>query len=646
MTRAAKHLLVLSLLFLMACGPSCSAAENQILNIRHWVAPDHTRVVIDAGDDAAFTVDKEARKISINLEDMSVPTHIRPQTWVNKPGLEAITIVPRGETGVRVELSLPAGVQTTVFKLKKFQDMPYRIVIDIVLPEIARQEKEAREKIKVTRKDRVVVIDPGHGGEAVGAVGKGGTMEKDVVLAISKKLRDALNRRPGYRAFLTRDGDYYVSFNKRMAIAREYGADLFISVHADAARNRMASGSSVYCLSTGGASTAAAKILARNENLADIVGGVANGDGADASDPIILNMFQTNTINLSKDFGSNLLDKIKGVNRLKFPTVQEAPFLVLKMPEIPAVLIETAYISNPNEEKLLKSDRFQARIAETLAGSIGECIPPYPPLTVAAAAAKAGGGQERSIKKGGENQAVGETKAPKGEEASQEASLAPMTPPLEEQPAAVRGDEIPPVRQTLAAPVFARTKPDPPVAAKGITDKTAAKTKEPKKEDKVRKTPATVAARTKQEPPPAVKRGETPSVRQQSEVYRVKKGDTLDKIARRQGTSVALLVKLNGIDPRASLYVGRVLKITGTPPVTTIAEQGETGAKATRSGGKRIPAAKPGKGTYRVKKGDNLEVIARKHGTTAQVLAELNRLKPSAPLYVDRKLLLPEDASL
>ncbi|MEK6654021.1 MAG: N-acetylmuramoyl-L-alanine amidase, partial [Thermodesulfobacteriota bacterium] len=271
--------------------------------------------------------------------------------------------------------------------------------IDIGLPEGAKQESEARERSKITRKDRIVVIDPGHGGDAPGAVGRRKTLEKDVVLSISRKLRDVLNGKDGYRAFLTRDGDYYVSFNKRLMIAREYGADLFVSIHADAAKNRKAGGSSVYSLSTGGASSEAAKILAQNENLADVVGGVPNGEGSDASDPIILDMFQTHTINQSKTFGYKLLKHLEGANPLKFASVQEAPFRVLKLPEIPSVLIETAYISNPKEEKLLRSDRFRGQIAEAVARSVVEFLPPLPPVAVLVSDGKeAGKSRENSVR--------------------------------------------------------------------------------------------------------------------------------------------------------------------------------------------------------------------------------------------------------
>lgn len=355
-------------------------ALNQILSIRHWVAPDQIRVVIDTLDDALFSMEKEDRKLVITLEETAFPAHISPLTPIHKPGLETVAISARAPSGVRVELALPGEVQTTVFKLKRFQDKPYRIVIDVVLPDVAKRESDARQRVKSARNDRIIVIDPGHGGEAVGAVGKGGTYEKEVALSIGKKLRDILNSRPGYLAFLTRDSDYYVSFNKRRMIAREYGADLFVSIHADAAKNREAVGSSVYCLSTRGASSEAAKILARNENLADIVGGVSNGEGRDASDPIILDMFQTHTLNQSKNFGGVLLKHLQGVNQLKFTTIQEAPLHVLKLPEIPSVLVEAAYISNEKEAKLLESPHFQTRLAEAVARAVGEFLQPLPPV--------------------------------------------------------------------------------------------------------------------------------------------------------------------------------------------------------------------------------------------------------------------------
>lgn len=552
--------------------PSPALALNQILSIRHWVATDHTRVVIDTVDEALFSTEKEDRKIIVDFSDTAFPAHISPLILINKPGLERMAISSRAPSGVRVELSLPSQVQTTVFKLKKIQDKPYRIVIDIVLPDVAKRESEARERVKIARKDRIVVIDPGHGGDAVGAVGRGGTLEKEVVLSISRKLRDILNRRSGYHAFLTRDDDYYVSFNKRFMIAREYGADLFISIHADAAKNREASGASVYCLSTGAASSEAAKILARSENLADIVGGVPDGEGNDASDPIILDMFQTHTLNQSKIFGGVLLKHLQAVNHLKFATMQEAPLHVLKLPEIPSVLVEAAYISNPKEEKLLKSPQFQARIAEVVARAIGEFLPPLPSIAVSVS-----GGREENRKDRNE--------APREDRTT---------------------EKVMEIRREVAgraAEAVSMAKKGDPVPKKAV---------------------------------------DTPSVREEVSLYRVKKGDTLEKIAQRHATSVSILLRLNHIKPRDLLYVGRVIKISET----TVRKKGEQGKNLPVLDEKRFPAERSGKTIYRVKKGDTLAAIAKRHGTTVRVLEKLNRLKPAERLHVDRRLVIPGKTAL
>ena len=471
MSRAGKFFVILVLWIFGSGGPSSALALNEILNIRHWVAPDHTRVVIDTSEDASFTVEKGERQIAVDLEATSLPSNLPPLTVLNKKGVEGIVLSARPGSGVRVELSLAGPLQTNVFKLKKIQDKPYRIVIDISLPDAAKQESEARERIKVTRKSRIVVIDPGHGGEAPGAVGKKGTLEKNVVLAIATKLRDLLNQTEGYRAFLTRDDDYYVSFKKRLMIVREYGADLFVSIHADAARNREAGGSSVYCLSTGAASSEAAKILAKNENLADVVGGVPNAEGSDASDPIILDMFQTHTINQSRTFGALLLRELGAANHLKFATVQEAPFRVLKLPEVPSILIETAFISNAKEENLLRSDRFQARIAEGVARSVVGFLP-----------------------------------------------------------------ALPAIRATVAVP----------------------------QEDRKPRNPSVGVVKEKEKPVADRKRDPVSKPRAPAS-YRVKKGDTLTAIAARYGTTIRILMDLNRLKHPDPLYVGRKLLLPESP---------------------------------------------------------------------------------
>lgn len=532
-------------------GPSFALAANQILNIRHWVAPDHTRVVIDASEDCAFTVEKDRQGIAVDLEDTTIAPHIPALIPLNKPGVTHVAVSPLPPSGVRVSLSIPTQAQTTVFKLRKIQDQPFRIVVDIVLPEVVRQESEARERVKITRKDRIVVIDPGHGGDAPGAVGRRGTLEKDVVLSIARKLREILNGREGYRAFLTRDDDYYVSFNKRVQIAREYGAHLFVSIHADAARNRQVGGSSVYSLSMGGASSEAARILAQDENLADVVGGVPNGEGSDDSNPIILDMFQNHTLNQSKTFGNALLKYLEGANPLKFTTVQEAPFRVLKLPEIPSVLIETAYISNEKEERLLRNGAFRSRIAEAIAKAVVEFIPPLPLFAELVSERK---------------------KAPKPSGRSEDDFKEKRT---EEKVGAAEKDGI-------------------ETTGKGTSET---------REGEVR--------------------------------YRVRKGDTLGKIAVRHGTAIGTLLKLNDMKLTDRLLAGRLLKVRGA----TTAKKEEAENQPGRL--KDPPAAISKKTVYRVKRGDSLGAIAAKHGTTIRVLMKLNDLKRPDPLYIGRKLVLP-----
>ena len=365
-----RYALIIFVVILMSANFSDAA---EILNVRYWSAPDHTRVVIDVGEEPSFEVQEEENLLVLNFQEGTLRPELPSEILINKQGIKKVVLHPIADGIVKVEFILDKYLKTEVFKLKKFQDKPDRVVVDIFLEQAPQKEivKEPSAKIK---KKKIIVIDPGHGGEDPGAVGKRGTCEKNIVLSISREIKKAVNKIPGYQAALTRDGDYYVSFSKRLQMAKDLNASLFISVHADAARNRQAKGSSIYCLSTGAASSEAAKLLAKNENLSDIIGGVPNGESKTDSDQIILNMFQTNTINLSKTYAGNLMHYLDQINCLKHKSVQEAPFRVLKLPDIPAVLVETAYISNKEEEKLLKSNNFQKKIALAVASSVVEFI--------------------------------------------------------------------------------------------------------------------------------------------------------------------------------------------------------------------------------------------------------------------------------
>ena len=366
-----KILFALSI-FLVCCNAGDCFSSTELSNVRYWAAPDHTRIVFDLDDEPVFEVKENEKNLVLIFSGTTFNKSIPAEIILNKPGIKKINFYKTKNNTVKIEFILDKHLKTDVFKLKKFQDKPQRVVIDIIL-ELPAQQGMIKELPKLTAK-KIIVIDPGHGGEDPGAIGKRGTYEKNIVLVIGREIKKAVNKLPGYRAVLTRDGDYYVPFAKRLQIAKDLGASLFISVHADAARNRAAKGSSVYCLSTGAASSEAAKLMANNENLSDIIGGVQSGEGKNESDQIVLNMFQTNTINLSKTYAGTLINHLDRVNSLKHKIVQEAPFKVLKLPDIPAVLIETAYISNMQEEKLLKTDGFQKKLAMAIASSVTEYL--------------------------------------------------------------------------------------------------------------------------------------------------------------------------------------------------------------------------------------------------------------------------------
>jgi N-acetylmuramoyl-L-alanine amidase len=230
-----------------------------------------------------------------------------------------------------------------------------------------------------TGKSIVVAIDAGHGGEDPGAHGPSGTEEKHVVLAIARKLAALINRQPGMRAVLVRKGDYYVDLRKRMEIARAANADLFVSVHADAYQKSDVKGASVFTLSNSGASSEAARWLASSENASDLVGGVRLDDKEEVLASVLLDLSQTATLEASNNVANHVLKSFQNIGELHFTTVQKAGFLVLKSPDIPSILVETAFISNPGEERKLNSSSHQAKIALAIFNGVRNYFKQYTP---------------------------------------------------------------------------------------------------------------------------------------------------------------------------------------------------------------------------------------------------------------------------
>ena len=241
----------------------------------------------------------------------------------------------------------------------------------------ARQAVYAAHAPGEGARDIIIAVDAGHGGDDPGAIGHGGTREKDVTLAIARALAARLDAEPGMRAVLTRDRDEFLELRERMRRAHVAHADMFVSVHADSIADRSVSGASVYVLSAHGASSEAARLLAERENAADLMGGVLEDQGA--LRPVLLDAAQSEIIGVSASAAERVVSALEGVGELRKAQVQQAGFMVLKSPDIPSMLIETAYISNPTEERRLRSPAQQARLAEALAGGLRSYFLQNPP---------------------------------------------------------------------------------------------------------------------------------------------------------------------------------------------------------------------------------------------------------------------------
>jgi N-acetylmuramoyl-L-alanine amidase len=333
---------------------------------------EHTRVVFDLSsniDHDLFTL-SDPDRVVIDLK------HVRKSAALVSEDnettlLKSIRSAVRGNDGLRIVLDLKNKVRPRSFMLQPDSKSGYRLVVDMHATDLSPTPiKTSVEQRQQKKKEIVIAIDPGHGGKDPGAIGKLGTREKDVVLAVAKKLKSAISRTPGYRAVLTRESDQFVVLRKRVEKARVHQADLFVSLHADAFRSPKVQGASVYALSLNGASSEAARWIAEKENASDLIGGVSLDDKDDLIASVLLDLSQTATIQDSLELGSDVLKKLGKVGKLNKDKVQQAGFAVLKAPDMPSILIETAFISNPREERRLKSSKHQAKLANAIFSGI------------------------------------------------------------------------------------------------------------------------------------------------------------------------------------------------------------------------------------------------------------------------------------
>ncbi len=368
--------------FILLLQPS-SVLAALITDLRSWSATDHTRVVVDLTESVQYESASQETPPQFQLELKGVYFYTpKRELEVKDPFLSKITLTDLGDGRVRMVLHQKKPLHANVFILKPYQEKTYRLVIDLVDVVQEKKEIEERKRQKETMPTgtKIVVIDPGHGGDDPGAIGPGKTMEKNVVLKIGGKVVRLLNQQKDMKAFLTRKGDYFIELKARREIAKQYEADLFVSLHADASFNPQARGSSVYCLSLSGATDEAAKILADKENLSDILGGAFSKPTDLSKDrnlnQILVDLRQNNTMRESFRFAETLLNDIKAVNPLKYSSYRQANFIVLRAPDIPSVLAEIAYMTNKEDERLLSSNQFEEKIAKAIAASVKKFFAP------------------------------------------------------------------------------------------------------------------------------------------------------------------------------------------------------------------------------------------------------------------------------
>jgi N-acetylmuramoyl-L-alanine amidase len=363
---------IIAALILSTVACTCLAGQAAVKNVRMWPAPDRTRIVFDVDgplEHTLFVLNNPARVV-VDLRDTAMASRVDRPTDADKL-LERIRHASRNHRDLRVVFDLRKPVRPRSFLLKPNKQYGYRLVVDLydkgdVKESLKKGIKRSAPRAPSKLRDLIIAIDAGHGGEDPGTIGRKGTREKDVVFAIAKELSNQLKREPGMRPVLVRNGDYYIGLRRRMKIAREHRADLFVSIHADSFKDPRVRGSSVYVLSRNGASSEAARWLAEQENAADLVGGVSLDDKDDLLASVLLDLSQTATLSASTDVGTNVLKQLGTFGKIHKRRVQRAGFMVLKSPDIPSILVETAFLSNPKEEQRLRSRSHRRKLAKAM----------------------------------------------------------------------------------------------------------------------------------------------------------------------------------------------------------------------------------------------------------------------------------------
>ena len=397
--------------FICAMSFPTSAISGDIVAVRTWPAEDYTRITLehDGNVKAKHFLLSNPNRLVVDVEGSQLNGALKElisKIQADDPYIQHVRVGQLNPSTVRLVFDLKVAVNPQVFSLNPVGKYKHRLVLDLYpkdpidpiaalilkgewktepdppastsktsfSPPVASKPEKMQLKRMVT-----IVIDPGHGGEDSGAIGARGSKEKDVVLSIGKRLKAKIEQQPNMRVVMTRNADFFVPLGTRVQKARAVQADLFISIHADAFVQPSARGSSVFVLSEKGASSTAARWLAKRENAADLIGGVNIKKHDRQLASVLLDLSTTAQINSSMKLGNAVLREMGGINKLHKGSVEQAAFAVLKAPDIPSILVETAFISNPEEEAKLNDDAHQDRVADAIMNGVKKYFAKNPP---------------------------------------------------------------------------------------------------------------------------------------------------------------------------------------------------------------------------------------------------------------------------
>jgi N-acetylmuramoyl-L-alanine amidase len=346
--------------------------------IRLWAGPDSTRVVLDLSGSAQHSLQVLRNPDRVVLDVAGARLAGSARAAPAGTGTVKQVRMARRPGELRIVLDLARPIQAKSFLAAPNDRYGYRLVIDLGATQTIDTPVKVEHAPRDAR-DLIIAVDAGHGGEDPGAIGKNGTREKDVVLAIARELALKISAEPGMKAVLTRNGDYFVPLRDRMRRARAQQADLFVSIHADSIRDRRIDGSSVYILSQRGATDEASRWLAERENASDLIGGVSLDDKDGVLASVLLDLSQSASLSASQVAAERVLRQLNRVGEVRKPQVQQARFMVLKSPDIPSMLVETAYISNPQEELRLRGQAHQAKLAAAIHQGVHDYFYANPP---------------------------------------------------------------------------------------------------------------------------------------------------------------------------------------------------------------------------------------------------------------------------